>query len=75
MCEPKKIHVFLGAPPPSSDTEPGQECDGHHQSGLRHLDLTWTEGRLRPLTGEVNRDLMTNVLLVLPFSQSSLLLL
>ncbi|XP_062256320.1 shieldin complex subunit 2 isoform X3 [Platichthys flesus] len=59
MCERSKIHVFLGAPPPpSSDpasvSEAGDE-DGP-PAGWRHLELTWTDRRLRPVAAGSSRD-------------------
>ncbi|XP_034465057.1 shieldin complex subunit 2 isoform X1 [Hippoglossus hippoglossus] len=55
MCERSKIHVFLGAPPPpSSDpasvSEAGDETEDRPPAGWRHLELTWTDRRLRPVT-------------------------
>ncbi|KAL3971616.1 cholesterol 7alpha-monooxygenase [Sarotherodon galilaeus] len=52
MCDRKKIHVFLGAPPPSCSpaSEPGaglQEAD-RAPVRWRHLELTWRDGQLKP---------------------------
>uniref|UniRef100_A0AAZ1XQN1 Shieldin complex subunit 2 C-terminal domain-containing protein n=1 Tax=Oreochromis aureus TaxID=47969 RepID=A0AAZ1XQN1_OREAU len=59
MCDRKKIHVFLGAPPPSCSpaSEPGaglQEAD-RAPVRWRHLELTWRDGQLKP-AGEAFRD-------------------
>ncbi|XP_026165130.1 shieldin complex subunit 2 isoform X2 [Mastacembelus armatus] len=52
MCDRPKIHVFLGAPPPSScpPSVTGPRLDGEDRppAGWRHLELTWTDGYLRP---------------------------
>ncbi|XP_069394170.1 shieldin complex subunit 2 [Paralichthys olivaceus] len=51
MCERSKIHIFLGAPPPpSSVSEAGDETQDQPPAGWSHLELTWTDGRLRPVT-------------------------
>ncbi|XP_056252041.1 shieldin complex subunit 2 [Seriola aureovittata] len=55
MCERPKIHVFLGAPPPSSGpasvSEVGAESVDRPPAGWGHLELTWTDGHLRPAAG------------------------
>uniref|UniRef100_A0A3Q1BVS5 Shieldin complex subunit 2 C-terminal domain-containing protein n=1 Tax=Amphiprion ocellaris TaxID=80972 RepID=A0A3Q1BVS5_AMPOC len=60
MCDRPKIHVFLGAPPPSScpasAPEAGMVTEDHPPAGWRHLELTWRDGRLRPAAGEAFRD-------------------
>ncbi|KAM4730055.1 shieldin complex subunit 2 [Anableps anableps] len=54
MRQRPKIHVFLGAPPPPlppaavPGSEAGTEEEECLPAGWRHLELTWTEGRLRP---------------------------
>ncbi|KAG7232791.1 hypothetical protein INR49_008089, partial [Caranx melampygus] len=52
MSKQQKIHVFLGAPSPPSDppsvSGPGLESVDRSRAGWRHLELTWTDGRLRP---------------------------
>uniref|UniRef100_A0A3P8NII8 Shieldin complex subunit 2 C-terminal domain-containing protein n=1 Tax=Astatotilapia calliptera TaxID=8154 RepID=A0A3P8NII8_ASTCA len=52
MCDQRKIHVFLGAPPPacSPASEPGAglEEDDRAPARWRHLELTWRDGQLRP---------------------------
>ncbi|KAL7383609.1 hypothetical protein ABVT39_014383 [Epinephelus coioides] len=62
MCDRPKIHVFLGAPPPSSTpasvSESGVESDQHPPADWRHLELTWREGRLRPATDEAGNRLV-----------------
>ncbi|XP_049927243.1 shieldin complex subunit 2 isoform X1 [Epinephelus moara] len=62
MCDRPKIHVFLGAPPPSSTpasvSEAGAESDQHPPADWRHLELTWREGRLRPATDEAGNRLV-----------------
>lgn len=59
MCDQRKIHVFLGAPPPacSPASEPGAglEEDDRAPARWRHLELTWRNGQLRP-AGETFRD-------------------
>lgn len=45
MCERPKVHVFLGAPPPS-----GQVTD-RRPAGFNRLELTWQDGHLHPATG------------------------
>lgn len=59
MCDRPKIHVFLGAPPPSSGpaSMSGGGVDGeeHPAADWTHLELTWQDGRLRP-AGEAFRD-------------------
>ncbi|XP_040905198.1 shieldin complex subunit 2 [Toxotes jaculatrix] len=56
MCDRPKIHVFLGAPPPSSGpasvSEAGVESEDRPPAGWRHLELTWTDGHLRAATGQ-----------------------
>ncbi|XP_028324913.1 shieldin complex subunit 2 isoform X2 [Gouania willdenowi] len=48
----RKVHVFLGAPPPSSvllsEPEPGSDPLNQHSEPWGHLDLCWRDGRLRP---------------------------
>ncbi|XP_022604355.1 protein FAM35A [Seriola dumerili] len=60
MCERPKIHVFLGAPPPPSGpasvSEVGAESVDRPPAGWGHLELTWTDGHLRPATGEAFRE-------------------
>lgn len=60
MCDRPKIHVFLGAPPPSLGpalvSGTGVEGEEHPPADWRHLELTWQDGRLRPATGEAFRD-------------------
>ncbi|KAM6915920.1 shieldin complex subunit 2 [Xenentodon cancila] len=52
MSERPKIHVFLGAPPPSSAPavvpEAREEEEFCPPANWRHLELTWKEGRLQP---------------------------
>lgn len=59
MCDQRKIHVFLGAPPPacSPASEPGAglEEDDRAAARWRRLELTWRDGQLRP-AGEAFRD-------------------
>ncbi|XP_026210216.1 shieldin complex subunit 2 isoform X2 [Anabas testudineus] len=50
MCDRPKVHVFLGAPPPSADSR--VEGEDRPPAAWRHLELTWTDGRLRPATDE-----------------------
>lgn len=50
MCERPKIHVFLGAPPPSS------EVRGRPPADFNHLKLTWQDGHLQPATAEADQD-------------------
>ncbi|KAM4591730.1 shieldin complex subunit 2 isoform 2-T2 [Odontesthes bonariensis] len=56
MCERPKIHVFLGAPSPSSAPpsvpEAGMEGEDRAPDGWTQLELTWREGRLRLATEE-----------------------
>ncbi|XP_027138162.1 shieldin complex subunit 2 isoform X4 [Larimichthys crocea] len=66
MCDRPKIHVFLGAPPPSSSpalvSEAGVEGEERLPAGWRHLELTWQDGQLRPATDEAgNRTSGENV--------------
>ncbi|XP_061601787.1 shieldin complex subunit 2 isoform X4 [Cololabis saira] len=60
MSERPKIHVFLGAPPPSSvpDVLPEDGEEGHvpPPSTWRHLELTWREGRLQPAADVTDED-------------------
>lgn len=60
MCERPKIHVFLGAPPPSTGpavvSGAGVEDRARPPADWRHLELSWQDGRLRPATGEAFRD-------------------
>lgn len=60
MCDRPRIHVFLGAPPPSSDivSLPGSglEADELPHAQWSQVELTWVDGHLRPATGEVFRD-------------------
>ncbi|XP_059214812.1 shieldin complex subunit 2 [Centropristis striata] len=51
MCERKKIHVFLGAPPASSGPASGSGA-GPQGAGWRHLELSWQDGHLRPAADE-----------------------
>ncbi|XP_035770746.1 shieldin complex subunit 2 [Neolamprologus brichardi] len=52
MCDQRKIHVFLGAPPParSPASEPGAGLEEGDRAPARwrHLELTWRDGQLRP---------------------------
>uniref|UniRef100_A0A3B5BAV5 Shieldin complex subunit 2 n=1 Tax=Stegastes partitus TaxID=144197 RepID=A0A3B5BAV5_9TELE len=56
MSDRQKIHVFLGAPPPSSCPasvpDGGMEDEDRPPAGWRHLELTWRDGWLRPAAGE-----------------------
>lgn len=56
MSDRPKIHVFLGAPPPSSvpasASEAGLRGEERPPAGWRHLELCWQDGRLRHKTGE-----------------------
>uniref|UniRef100_A0A3P8SM96 Shieldin complex subunit 2 n=1 Tax=Amphiprion percula TaxID=161767 RepID=A0A3P8SM96_AMPPE len=60
MCDRPKIHVFLGAPPPSScpasAPEAGMVTEDHPPAGWRHLELTWRDGRLRPAADELGNE-------------------
>lgn len=60
MCDPSKIHVFLGAPPPSSGPAVVSAADAENEvrdsADWRHLELTWQDGHLKPATGEAFRD-------------------
>lgn len=60
MCDPSKIHVFLGAPPPSSGpaavSGAAAENRGRASADWRHLELTWQDGHLKPAAGEAFRD-------------------
>lgn len=60
MCERSKIHVFLGAPPASGTTgaEEGQEPP----ADWRHLELTWQDGHLLPVTGETSKNHRTGTI-------------
>ncbi|KAM8859070.1 shieldin complex subunit 2 isoform 2-T3 [Spinachia spinachia] len=51
MCERRTVHVFLGAPPPSSASAGGGRGEERRPDEWRHLELTWREGRLSPVTG------------------------
>ncbi|XP_041802861.1 shieldin complex subunit 2 isoform X2 [Chelmon rostratus] len=57
MCERPKVHVFLGAPPPSSGpaSTSGAGADERPPADWRHLELTWQDGRLRPADEAGNR--------------------
>ncbi|XP_042357480.1 shieldin complex subunit 2 isoform X2 [Plectropomus leopardus] len=61
MCERPKVHVFLGAPPPSSGpaspSEAGAEAEERPPADWRHLELTWRDGRLRPAADEAGNRL------------------
>ncbi|XP_013881764.1 shieldin complex subunit 2 [Austrofundulus limnaeus] len=48
MAEKAKVHIFLGAPLPSSDSEAGVKERDCPLAEWRHLELTWREGRLTP---------------------------
>ncbi|XP_030603397.1 shieldin complex subunit 2 isoform X2 [Archocentrus centrarchus] len=52
MCDRRKIHVFLGAPPPSCSptlvSGTGLEDEHRPPAGWRRLELTWRDGQLRP---------------------------
>ncbi|KAK2824712.1 hypothetical protein Q5P01_021887 [Channa striata] len=56
MCDRPKIHVFLGPPPPSYDSasvpDSGVEREDSPFAEWRHLECTWTRGRLRPAREE-----------------------
>ncbi|KAF0027905.1 hypothetical protein F2P81_020646 [Scophthalmus maximus] len=58
------IHVFLGAPPPSSGpislSEAGEESERRPPAGWGHLELTWTDGRLRPVTDQTPAERLTS---------------
>ncbi|XP_044229606.1 shieldin complex subunit 2 isoform X2 [Thunnus albacares] len=60
MCDRPRIHVFLGAPPPSSDpdgvSEAGLDGEERPPAGWRHLELTWRDGRLRPAADEAGNQ-------------------
>lgn len=60
MCDRPKIHVFLGAPPPSSGpaslSDSGVEGEDRPSAACRQLELTWMDGHLRPAIGEAFRD-------------------
>lgn len=60
MCDRPKIHIFLGAPPPSSGpsspSESAVEAEDQAPAPWRHLELTWMDGRLRLATGEAFMD-------------------
>ncbi|XP_018550126.1 LOW QUALITY PROTEIN: shieldin complex subunit 2 [Lates calcarifer] len=60
MCDRPKIHVFLGAPPPSSGpfsvSQAGVESERRPPARWRHLELTWTDGHLRPATEEARKQ-------------------
>ncbi|XP_069033240.1 shieldin complex subunit 2 [Embiotoca jacksoni] len=60
MSERPKIHVFLGAPPPSSGPasapEAGVEEEHRPPAGWRHLELTWRNGRLTPAADESRNE-------------------
>ncbi|KAM9345057.1 shieldin complex subunit 2 isoform 1-T2 [Symphorus nematophorus] len=59
-----KIHVFLGAPPPSSvptsGSGAGEDGEQRPPAGWRHLELTWRDGRLRPAADEAGREARTS---------------
>uniref|UniRef100_A0A8P4GKM8 Shieldin complex subunit 2 first OB fold domain-containing protein n=1 Tax=Dicentrarchus labrax TaxID=13489 RepID=A0A8P4GKM8_DICLA len=62
MSKRPKIHVFLGAPPPSSGpalvSGAGVDSGEHPPVDWRHLELTWQDGRLRPAADEGERTRM-----------------
>ncbi|XP_035460941.2 shieldin complex subunit 2 isoform X2 [Scophthalmus maximus] len=64
MCDRPMIHVFLGAPPPSSGpislSEAGEESERRPPAGWGHLELTWTDGRLRPVTDQTPAERLTS---------------
>ncbi|XP_017289164.1 shieldin complex subunit 2 [Kryptolebias marmoratus] len=68
MAERPKIHIFLGAPCPSSDpgSVPEAEVEGEdcHPAGWRHLELTWREGRLRPAAGDRANEARTSTVTI-----------
>ncbi|KAM3606111.1 uncharacterized protein V6R79_010731 [Siganus canaliculatus] len=55
MSERPKLHVFLGAPPPSCTQAPGPgagpEAEERPPAAWRRLALTWQDGHLRPAAG------------------------
>ncbi|XP_045898683.1 shieldin complex subunit 2 isoform X1 [Micropterus dolomieu] len=60
MCDRPKIHVFLGAPPPSSGpalvSGAGEEGEERPPADWRHLELTWQHGRLRPAADQLKKS-------------------
>lgn len=50
MYEQPKIHVFLGAPPPSN------EVRGRPPADFKHLKLTWQDGHLQPAAAAADQD-------------------
>ncbi|XP_037638068.1 shieldin complex subunit 2 isoform X2 [Sebastes umbrosus] len=62
MCDRPKIHVFLGAPPPSScpASVPGAGPEGEERppADWRHLELTWQNRRLRPAADNAGNRLV-----------------
>ncbi|XP_008286545.1 shieldin complex subunit 2 [Stegastes partitus] len=60
MSDRQKIHVFLGAPPPSSCPasvpDGGMEDEDRPPAGWRHLELTWRDGWLRPAADEPGNE-------------------
>lgn len=60
MCDRPKIHVFLGAPAPSSGPAVVSAARGEDgelpPANWRRLELSWKDGHLRPATGEAFRD-------------------
>ncbi|XP_036071483.1 shieldin complex subunit 2 isoform X2 [Oryzias melastigma] len=52
MSKRPKIHVFLGAPAPTSAPEAPVEVSSRPPVRWRHLELTWRDGKLKPASGE-----------------------
>ncbi|XP_073338122.1 shieldin complex subunit 2 isoform X2 [Pagrus major] len=61
MCDRPKVHVFLGAPAPSSGPAvvSGAGLEGEERppdNTWRHVELTWQDGHLRPATEEAENQ-------------------
>ncbi|XP_004077295.1 protein FAM35A isoform X1 [Oryzias latipes] len=56
MSKRPKIHIFLGAPAPTSAFEAPVEVSSRPSVRWNQLELTWKEGKLRPATGELPLD-------------------
>lgn len=63
MGDRKKIHIFLGAPPTSSDPALVSEAGVEHPPVCwSHLELTWQGRQLLPAAGEAFSDLTISLL-------------
>ncbi|KAL6102273.1 shld2 [Pungitius sinensis] len=58
MCERRTVHVFLGAPAPSSASAGGGQGEERRPDEWRHLELTWRDGRLSPAAEEAGDGLL-----------------